>query len=128
MGEEAEAYTVEVMDTAVQRALANKGALGRYCNSLMLNKALFDGLPEQPPAPLEDIIDSAVKTGADLSQVVAWNYANSRDSGGRRAHPGCPAQRLSLDRTAENGRPAPDFPPTTGWMRRWRALKGILRR
>ncbi len=49
-----------------------------YCNSLMVNKALYDRLPEKPPAPLEDIIDSSVKTGADLSQVIAWNYQNSR--------------------------------------------------
>ncbi len=35
-------------------------------------------LPATPPALLGDIIDSAVKTGADLSQVVSWNYANSR--------------------------------------------------
>ena len=67
------------METAVQRALANKGALGMTCNSLMLHKALYGGLPEQPPAPLEDVIDSAVKTGADLSQVVAWNFASSRE-------------------------------------------------
>ncbi|MBK8934865.1 MAG: hypothetical protein IPM76_21640 [Chloroflexi bacterium] len=116
LGEGAETYTVEVMDTAVNRALANKGALGMYCNSLMLNKALFDGLPEQPPAPLEDIIDSAVKTGADLSQVVAWNYANSReilDSG--TPIPAVLHKRLSLDRTAEERPPRPRF-STDHWL------------
>ena len=75
---EGEAYSVAVMDAAIARALANQGALGMYCNALMLNKALYGRLPDHPPAPLEDIIDSAVKTGADLSQVVSWNYANSR--------------------------------------------------
>ncbi len=74
-----ESYTVEVMDWAAERALVNQGALGMYCNSLMVNKALYDRLPEKPPAPLEDIIDSSVKTGADLSQVIAWNYQNSRE-------------------------------------------------
>jgi len=72
-------YSVDVMETAVAQAIANQGALGMYCNSLMLNKALYGRLPANPPAPLEDIIDSAVKTGADLSQVVLWNYANSRE-------------------------------------------------
>jgi hypothetical protein len=76
---EGEAYSVEVMEAAIARAIANQGALGMYCNSLMVNKALYGRLPDNPPAPLEDVIDSAVKTGADLSQVVAWNYANSRE-------------------------------------------------
>jgi hypothetical protein len=73
-----EAYTVDVMDWAAERALANQGALGMYCNSLMVNKAIYDRLPDKPPAPLEEIIDSSVKTGADLSQVIIWNYQNSR--------------------------------------------------
>lgn len=108
LGENAPAYTVDVMETAVSRALANKGALGMYCNSLMLNKALFGGLPENPPAPLEDIIDSAVKTGADLSQVVAWNYANSREIlESRTPVPAVLHKRLSLDRSAEEAPPRP---------------------
>jgi hypothetical protein len=73
------AYSVDVMETAVAQAIANQGALGMYCNSLMLNKALYGRLPDNPPALHENIIDSAVKTGADLSQVVSWNYANSRE-------------------------------------------------
>lgn len=76
---EGEVYTVDMMDRASERALANQGALGMYCNSLMVNKAVYDRLPDKPPAPLEDIIDSSVKTGADLSQVIAWNYHNSRE-------------------------------------------------
>ncbi len=71
-------YTVDSMEWAAARALANQGALGMYCNSLMVNKAIYDRLPDKPPAPLEEIIDSSVKTGADLSQVIAWNYQNSR--------------------------------------------------
>jgi len=43
-------------------------------------EALYGRLPSNAalptPAPLEDVIDGAVKTGADLSQVVAWNYGN----------------------------------------------------
>ncbi|MFO7681042.1 MAG: hypothetical protein R6X34_13420 [Chloroflexota bacterium] len=58
------AYSVEIMEAAIERAIANQGALGMYCNSLMLNKALYGRLPDSPPSPLEDIIDSAVKTGA----------------------------------------------------------------
>ncbi|MCC6602501.1 MAG: hypothetical protein IT327_04785 [Anaerolineae bacterium] len=72
-------YSVGIMTTAIDRAVANQGALGMYCNALILNKALYGRLPDKPPAPLEEIIDSAVKTGADLSQVVLWNYDNSRE-------------------------------------------------
>ena len=61
MGSSDLSYDVDVMDTAIQQALANQGALGMYCNSLMLHKALFGQLPESPPAPLEKIIDSAVR-------------------------------------------------------------------
>ena len=45
-------YSVEVMETAVAQAIANQGALGMYCNALMLNKALYGRLPANPPAPL----------------------------------------------------------------------------
>lgn len=76
---EGQTYTVGVMDAAIERAVANQGALGMYCNSLMVNKALYGQLPDSPPAPLEAIIDSSVKTGADLSQVIAWNYQNSNE-------------------------------------------------
>ena len=33
----------------------------------------------QTPAPLEDVIDASVKTGADLSAVIGWNYDHSRE-------------------------------------------------
>jgi len=106
-----EAYSIGVMDGAIDQAVANAGALGMYCNALMLNKALYGKLPEDPPAPLEDIIDSAVKTGADLSQVTAWNYANSREileSG--TPIPALLHQRLSIDwADKENRPPRPRF-------------------
>lgn len=103
---ENEEYSVEVMETAVAQAMANQGALGMYCNSLMLNKALYGRLPDNPPAPLEDIIDSAVKTGADLSQVVLWNYANSREIlESRIPIPAILHQRLSLEWSDKKNRP-----------------------
>jgi hypothetical protein len=103
---EGEAYGVEVMERAVSRAVANQGALGMYCNALMLNKALYGRLPATPPAPLEDIIDSAVKTGADLSQVVAWNYANSREIlESRIPIPALLHKRLSVDWSDKENRP-----------------------
>ena len=103
---EGEEYSVEVMETAVAQAVANQGALGMYCNSLMLNKALYGRLPVNPPAPLEDIIDSAVKTGADLSQVVSWNYANSREIlESRIPIPALLHQRLSVDWSDNENRP-----------------------
>ena len=94
------------METVVAQAIANQGALGMYCNSLMLNKALYGRLPITPPAPLEDIIDSAVKTGADLSQVVSWNYANSREIlESQTPIPAILHQRLSIDWSDKENRP-----------------------
>jgi hypothetical protein len=110
-----EAYSVAVMAAAIERAIANQGALGMYCNALMLNKALYGRLPERPPAPLEDIIDSAVKTGADLSQVVAWNYGNSREIlENQTPIPALLQQRLSIDWSDRENRPSP---PRTSGMR-----------
>jgi hypothetical protein len=101
------------METAVARAMANQGALGMYCNALMVNKALYGRLPDNPPAPLEDIIDSAVKTGADLSQVVAWNYANSREIlESRTPIPTLLHRRLSVDWSDKENRPP--LPRTSG--------------
>ncbi|MFZ0548727.1 MAG: hypothetical protein WAM60_24970, partial [Candidatus Promineifilaceae bacterium] len=105
---EGEGYSVEVMETAVNQAIANQGALGMYCNSLMLNKALYGRLPDNPPAPLEDIIDAAVKTGADLSEVVGWNYTNSREIlESRIPIPPLLHKRLSVDWTDKDNRPPP---------------------
>lgn len=112
LGED-EGYSVEVMEAAIGRAIDNQGALGMYCNSLMLNKALYGRLPDNPPAPLEDIIDSAVKTGADLSQVVSWNYANSQKILERRIPiPAILHQRLSIDWSDKENRPP--LPRTSG--------------
>jgi hypothetical protein len=118
---EGSAYSVEVMDAAISRAIANQGALGLYCNSLMLNKALFGHLPENPPAPLEDIIDAAVKTGADLSQVVLWNYANSRQIlEARIPIPGLLHSRLSIDwRDKESRPPSPRWSGVAGNPDHW---------
>jgi hypothetical protein len=74
----------------------------------MLNKALYGRLPDKPPAPLEDIIDSAVKTGTDLSQVVLWNYANSREIlESKIPIPALLHRRLSRDWTDTENRPPP---------------------
>ena len=103
------------MEAAIERAVANQGALGMYCNSLMLNKALYGRLPDNPPAPLEDVIDSAVKTGADLSQVVLWNYANSREIlESRTPIPAILYQRLSIDWSDKENRPP--LPRTSGMV------------
>lgn len=116
---EGEVYTVEVMEAAIERALANRGALGMYCNSLMVNKALFGRLPENPPASLEDIIDGAVKTGADLSGVVAWNYENSRQILEARVPvPRLLHGRLSRDFSVKENRPPAPVPSRDHWLDR----------
>jgi len=57
-----------------------------------------------------------VKTGADLSQVVAWNYANSREILASGAPiPAVLHKRLSLDRTADERPPRPRF-STNHWL------------
>lgn len=71
-------YSIDVMDETLDRARANAGGLGMYCNMLMLSKAVYGGLPKNPPAPLEDFIDSAVKTGADVSKGRDWCYSASQ--------------------------------------------------
>lgn len=71
-------YSVAVMDETIDRAKANAGGLGVYCNLLMVSKAVYGGLPKNPPAPLEDFIDSAVKTGADVSKGREWCYDASQ--------------------------------------------------
>ncbi len=76
---EGQPYSIGVMDATIERAQANAGALGMYCNSLMVNKAVYGTLPAKPPAPLEQVIDGSVKTGVDLSPVVGWAYENSAE-------------------------------------------------
>ena len=111
-----EPYSLAAMDRAIARALDNQGALGMYCNALMVNKALTGGLPPSPPAPLEDVIDSSVKTGADLSRVKGWNYDNSRailEAG--TPIPSLLHERLSIDREAKSRPPRP-IPTHNHWL------------
>ena len=99
---EGASYSIEGMMPALERARANQGALGMYCNALMLHKALFGSLPDELPAPLEDVIDGTVKSGADLSRIKAWCYAHSDDLLARGVHiPDRLRQRLSIDRARE---------------------------
>ncbi|MGF1504101.1 MAG: hypothetical protein ACFB51_03030, partial [Anaerolineae bacterium] len=110
-----EPYSLQAMDRAIERAIANQGALGSYCNSLMINKALTGGLPENPPAPLEDVIDSSVKTGADLSRVKQWNYDNSRQIlNSRTPIPRLLHGRLSIERGKR--RPPDPIPHAAQWL------------
>ena len=60
------------MTTAIIQVHANQGVLGAYCNMLMLAKALYGRLPKSLPARLEDVIDGSVKSGRDLTSVIAW--------------------------------------------------------
>jgi len=78
LGEWLTEYSIEGMDFTIRRAQQNRGALGQYCNALMLSKALYNSLPSQPPAALEDVIDGSVKTGTDLQAIKEWCYKASR--------------------------------------------------
>jgi hypothetical protein len=75
---EGKPYSIQAMSDTIQRALANAGALGMYCNLLMVSKAITGGLPIAPPAELETVIDGSVKTGVDLSAVKTWCYGESK--------------------------------------------------
>ncbi|MCA9925355.1 MAG: hypothetical protein KC421_23440 [Anaerolineales bacterium] len=75
----AESYSVAAMSPAIEQAQTNRGALGAYCNMLLLVKATYGRLPNQLPARLEDVIDGSVKSFRNLSPVLAWvNYAATR--------------------------------------------------
>ncbi len=81
---EGQPYTIDVMQATIDRAIANAGALGMYCNMLMVGKALSGGLPNHLPAELEAVIDGSVKTGVDLTPIRQWCYEESKrilDSG-----------------------------------------------
>ncbi len=107
-------YSIEVMNETVQQAIANAGALGLYCNLLMVTKAVYGGLPKQPPAPLEDFIDASVKTGADLSAGASWCYDASRQiaQSGKEV-PALLQGRLALGRDA-----SPVISTTDHWLDR----------
>src|SRR5258708_27173229 len=105
-------YSIEAMNETVQQAIANAGALGMYCNLLMVTKAVYGGLPQRRPAPLEDFIDASVKTGANLSAGAAWCFDASR----RIAPSGQPVPALLQGRLAL-GRDAPPIVSTTDhWL------------
>ena len=74
-----QSYSIAAMDSTIQRAIANKGILGLTCNVLMLAQALYGRLPQHPPAPLEQVIDASVKSGADLSAVREWCFDASEE-------------------------------------------------
>ncbi|MHB8624592.1 MAG: hypothetical protein ACYDBJ_13325 [Aggregatilineales bacterium] len=114
-------YSVEVMDETIERAKANAGGLGMYCNMLMLSKAIYGGLPKKPPAPLEDFIDSAVKTGADITQGRDWCYEASQAMIRTRQ----PIPRLLVGRLSASREDKAIVPTTTDhWLDR---LTGVVR-
>ena len=78
LGEWLPDYSIEALRFTMGRASQNRGALGLYCNTLLLARALYNRLPATPPAPLEAVIDGSVKTGTDLTPVKDWCYAASR--------------------------------------------------
>jgi hypothetical protein len=65
-------YTVEKMNSTINRAMTNAGGLGWYCNILITAAGIWGKAPKKPPALLEHIIDANVKTGADLKAVKQW--------------------------------------------------------
>ena len=71
--ESSASYSIAVMSSTIQRAAANQGVLGGFCNVAMLCKAIYGRLPDQLPATLEAVIDGSVKTGLDLAPVKQWN-------------------------------------------------------
>ncbi len=109
IGEDSERYSTDAMNAAIERSVANEGVLGMYCNALMLHQALHGTLPDTLPAPLEDVIDSSVKTGADVSKVRDWCFDHSREI----LESGTPIpdvlhKRVSVDRTL----PREEQPPS----------------
>jgi len=108
-------YSIEVMSETIERAKANAGALGMYCNSLMIAKAMYGGLPKNPPAPLEDFIDSSVKTGADVSKGRDWCYQASQ----KIVRSGKAVPRLLVGRLSASRRDKATVPVTTDhWLDR----------
>lgn len=65
-----EAYTVEAMESAINRAIENAGIFERYANFLMVAEAI--GYQTTLPDGLETLVDGMNKTGADLRPVAAW--------------------------------------------------------
>lgn len=104
-------YSIEAMNPTLHRIQMNEGALGMYCNLLMLVQALYGQQPKAPAARLEAIIDASVKTGDDLSQIKQYCYDKSRvivDTGC--ALPKVLWKRLSIQQDPQQ--PAPKLTPT----------------
>jgi hypothetical protein len=99
-------YSIEAMLSTVQRAAANQGVLGGFCNVAMLCKAIYGRLPDQLPATLEDVIDGSVKSGLDLTPVKQWNQmAITRMVKHGQANTDCAMPNVLLGRLPEWLRP-----------------------
>lgn len=72
------AYSVGTMREAAGRLRENAGGLELYCNTLMVHQAMQGDLPPEPPAPLEEVVDSK-KTGASLRAVKDWCLVDTRE-------------------------------------------------
>jgi hypothetical protein len=112
--EENATYTIESMNATLRQAETNTGALGLYCNVLMVTQAIYGRLPKQPPAPLEQVIDGAVKTGADLSSIKLWcREASRRIVAQKKPVPRLLHERLFLSKNDPRPRPDPQHWLTT---------------
>jgi len=81
----------------------------------MIAKAMYGGLPKNPPAPLEDFIDSSVKTGADVSKGRDWCYQASQ----KIVRSGKAVPRLLVGRLSASRRDKATVPVTTDhWLDR----------
>jgi hypothetical protein len=116
---EGQPYSIDAMDLTLARARANAGALGMYCNTLMVSKAVYGGLPRHPPAPLEQVIDGSVKTGVDLSPVTRW----CQNASSRLLHQGKPVPKILHNRLVMNK----DLPPLVLSQDHWldRLVQGV---
>ena len=99
-----EEYSVDVMEQVFERARVNAGVVGLYCNALMLHKALFGTIPDDAPAPLEDVIDGAVKTGTELAVIREWCLRHTRQI----LEMGVPIPKVLQDRLAYDRNRPPD--------------------
>ncbi len=70
-------YSLNSMFITIQQARTNEGALGMYCNLLMLCQALYGRQPKQPADRLEAVIDAMVKTGDDLTLIKEYCTSSS---------------------------------------------------
>ncbi len=111
---EGRAYSVEAMSATMQRAAANAGTLGMYCNLLMVSQAVAGRLPHQLPAELEAVIDGSVKSGVDLSPVREWCYTQSR----RILERGTPIPAILADRVLGVSDQRPITLTTDHWLDR----------